>query len=172
MGHGEWLFRTTGVCCVLGEHLDCQFSQAETLSWPELLQWTRCRCIFPGCSQPQLTLRSSFACRSCTLKGKSPPRFPRRCVYWGRMPKESNPKAESMTSTHPSSKCVESPHQPTLHSHQHSLYATPTLNLQYVDKKRFIQYVELMDWIKKKKNKNLLSCPKNISHNALLFFTS
>ena len=40
------------------------------------------------------------------------------CVYKGFLPKESNPKTESMATTHPFSKCVRNPHQQNLWSPQ------------------------------------------------------
>lgn len=78
--------------------------------------------FFQDVHNHNLPWEKSSACGSFIVRGQSPPRFPWRCVYWGRMPRESNPKAESMTSTHPSSKCVESPHQPNLHSSALTLY--------------------------------------------------
>lgn len=87
-------------------------SKAETLSWPELLQWIRCRCIFPGCSKPHLTLRNRVLSIEASFKRASnPPWSPWRvCLLrlHARRIKSNNWKYDLHTCF---SKYVRNPHQ-------------------------------------------------------------
>ena len=46
-------------------------------TWPGLLQWIQCRCVFPGCSKPHLTLRNTvLSIEALFQRASDPSRFP------------------------------------------------------------------------------------------------